>query len=109
MRSWPQDLRLDRGLMERICEHEYYHPDPDDPNAVDPDIRDHDCDGCCAPAFTDPIKYPPLPHQNPIGAALSRFTVENIDVALDVLDSVIVLLEDIQKGIIQNERFQTRR
>ncbi len=45
MRSWRQNWRADRYLMERVCTHGVGHPDPDDPN---PD-RVHGCDGCCAP------------------------------------------------------------
>lgn len=59
MRSWPQNFRPDRGIMERICEHGVGHPDPDDldwrPETSDGRVegRDtagiHGCDGCCAP------------------------------------------------------------
>lgn len=44
MRSFPQNWRGDRGIMERICPHGIGHPDPDDvmnTNTV------HGCDGCC--------------------------------------------------------------
>lgn len=46
MRSWPQHWRGDRGIVERMCQHEdgwIGHPDPDDKS------RDkvHGCDGCC--------------------------------------------------------------
>jgi hypothetical protein len=43
MRTWPQNWRSDRRLMERMCPHGIGHPDPDDlnPNKV------HGCDGCC--------------------------------------------------------------
>lgn len=30
MRTWPQNWRGDKGMMERICEHGVGHPDPDD-------------------------------------------------------------------------------
>ena len=43
MRSFPQQWRWDRGIMERICEHNVGHPDPDDIT----DDRVHGCDGCC--------------------------------------------------------------
>lgn len=43
MKSWPQNWRDDRGMMERICAHGVGHPDPDDPS---PD-KVHGCDGCC--------------------------------------------------------------
>ena len=44
MRSWPQNFRQDRGMMERICPHGIGHPDPDDPTTD----TVHGCDGCCA-------------------------------------------------------------
>lgn len=43
MRSWPQNWRPDVKLMERICEHNIGHPDPDGLKAN----WDHTCDGCC--------------------------------------------------------------
>lgn len=43
MRSFPQNWRTDRGIMERICEHGVGHPDPDE---ITTD-RKHGCDGCC--------------------------------------------------------------
>lgn len=52
MRSWPQNFRDDYGFMERICEHNVGHIDPDDPAFS---TRYHGCDGCChAPAEVDP-------------------------------------------------------
>jgi hypothetical protein len=43
MRSWPQHWRVDRGIIERLCDHGVGHPDPDDKS------RDkiHGCCGCC--------------------------------------------------------------
>lgn len=43
MRSWPQNFREDRGIMERLCPHGVGHPDPDDPTTD----TVHGCDGCC--------------------------------------------------------------
>lgn len=48
MVSFPRHMRLDRGIMERICPHAIGHPDPDDlniRNGNDPGV--HGCDGCC--------------------------------------------------------------
>lgn len=48
--------RVDRSLIERMCEHGVGHPDPDDLNykhGMDPEYADllhldvHGCDGCC--------------------------------------------------------------
>jgi hypothetical protein len=48
MRSWPQNWRGDRWMMERICEHSVGHPDPDDPRIyLGLDDGTHGCDGCC--------------------------------------------------------------
>ena len=56
MRTWPQNWRGDRGLMERTCPHGVGHPDPDD-IAFKAATRGeryahyeaiHGCDGCCA-------------------------------------------------------------
>lgn len=44
MRSWPQNWRPDCRLMERMCEHEIGHPDPDGLRS----FTGHTCDGCCA-------------------------------------------------------------
>lgn len=48
MRSWPQNWRGDRGLMERLCpDNGVGHPDPDEIH-LDRDGRGvHGCDGCC--------------------------------------------------------------
>jgi hypothetical protein len=54
MRHLPQHWRVDRSLMERICEHGVGHPDPDEYK-----IRGesgkwelvHGCDGCCEGAY----------------------------------------------------------
>lgn len=50
MRSFPQNWREDRMLMERVCSHGVGHPDPDDIALVGPDgavAGVHGCDGCC--------------------------------------------------------------
>lgn len=55
MRTWRQNWRDDRGLMERICPHGIGHPDPDDiahkyrtlGEAVAIAEGIHGCDGCC--------------------------------------------------------------
>lgn len=49
MRSWPQNWRGDRYLMERICAHGVGHPDPDDYTLMNgiPEAATHGCDGCC--------------------------------------------------------------
>lgn len=53
LRSAPLHFRMDRGIMERLCEHGVGHPDPDDaefrrtlPRKFDE--GSHGCDGCCA-------------------------------------------------------------
>ena len=46
MRDWPLNYRGDRAIMERICEHDVGHPDPDD-KAVREGDSVHGCDGCC--------------------------------------------------------------
>lgn len=56
MRTWPQNWRADRRLMERICEHGIGHPDPDDLAfkrlRFGPEYSwgegIHGCDGCCS-------------------------------------------------------------
>lgn len=45
MVEWTQNFREDRGIMERLCEHNVGHPDPDDPSTD----TVHGCDGCCSP------------------------------------------------------------
>lgn len=49
MRSWPQNWRADRGIMERLCRHGVGHPDPDDlmVKARPEEVTRHGCDGCC--------------------------------------------------------------
>jgi hypothetical protein len=48
LRAWPQHFRIDRGIMERICEHGIGHPDPDDLAIVSgKDNGVHGCCGCC--------------------------------------------------------------
>lgn len=42
MVEWTQNYR---GIMERLCEHNVGHPDPDDPSTD----TVHGCDGCCSP------------------------------------------------------------
>lgn len=44
MRSFPQNWRSDRGIMERICPHGIGHVDPDEVT----EDRVHGCDGCCS-------------------------------------------------------------
>lgn len=50
MRMWPMIYRTDRGIIERQCEHDVGHPDPDD-YRVRHSVAEgvHGCDGCCAP------------------------------------------------------------
>jgi hypothetical protein len=43
MRHMPQKWNADRGFIERVCEHETGHPDPD----IFTHPRTHGCDGCC--------------------------------------------------------------
>lgn len=50
MRSFPQNWRADRGLMERVCEHGVGHPDPDELKLTGPELV-HGCDGCCDGAY----------------------------------------------------------
>lgn len=47
MRSFPQQWRGDRGLMERVCSHGIGHPDPDELNLDKNGRGIHGCDGCC--------------------------------------------------------------
>ena len=54
MRGWPRNWRSDRGLMERMCEHIVWHPDPDDAEfratRGDTDTLHGCCVGtCCVP------------------------------------------------------------
>jgi len=46
MKDWPQHYRVDRGIIERTCEHGVGHPDPDDINAKGINST-HGCCGCC--------------------------------------------------------------
>lgn len=48
MRSFPQNWRADRGIMERICSHGVGHPDPDELGLSLRNRGVHGCDGCCA-------------------------------------------------------------
>jgi len=49
MRSWPQNWRTDRKIMERVCSHGVGHVDPDDYAFIRGwDDGVHGCDGCCA-------------------------------------------------------------
>jgi hypothetical protein len=41
-----QMWRMDKGIMERVCDHGIGHPDPDDYKASAV-TRMHGCDGCC--------------------------------------------------------------
>ena len=56
MRKFPQVWRADIGIMERICEHEVGHPDPDSPWDKDDARWSHGCceQGCCGVAV-DPV------------------------------------------------------
>lgn len=47
MRSFPQQWRGDKGLMERVCPHGVGHPDPDELNLDFNGRSVHGCDGCC--------------------------------------------------------------
>lgn len=51
MKTWPQNWREDKGVMERICPHGVGHPDPDDAAYLIKMDRAyltiHGCDGCC--------------------------------------------------------------
>jgi hypothetical protein len=47
MRSMKQRWRADRALMERVCEHEVGHPDPDEIGLDESGRGVHGCDGCC--------------------------------------------------------------
>lgn len=47
-KSWPQNWRADKGIMERLCRHGVGHPDPDDLIVkARPWAAVHGCDGCC--------------------------------------------------------------
>ena len=56
MKDWPTHWREDRGIMERLCEHDVGHPDPDQVaymkrhHGVEEATMEsmHGCDGCCA-------------------------------------------------------------
>jgi len=48
MRSFPQQCRSDRAIMERICPHGVGHPDPDEYKLLLSTYEGiHGCDGCC--------------------------------------------------------------
>lgn len=49
LRERPLNWRNDRGFMERICEHDIGHPDPDDimVRLRSKTYGTHGCDGCC--------------------------------------------------------------
>mgnify|MGYP003586641237 CR=1 FL=1 len=54
LRGWPRNWRSARGLMERMCEHTVWHPDPDDASfrasRGDSDTLHGCCVGtCCVP------------------------------------------------------------
>lgn len=51
MRHYPQHWRVDRAIMERICEHGIGHPDPDEYKLIDKTEHTHGCDGCCEGAY----------------------------------------------------------
>jgi hypothetical protein len=50
MRDFKQLWRDDRAIMERVCEHDVGHPDPDDIKLHGENAKAeavHGCDGCC--------------------------------------------------------------
>jgi hypothetical protein len=47
LRTWPQQWRADRSIMERVCNHGVGHPDPDNPWPAGDRRWSHGCDGCC--------------------------------------------------------------
>jgi hypothetical protein len=57
MRDWPQAWSSARRMVNRVCDHGYAHPDPDDMEFKRTTWGDkvlaawghHDCDGCCNP------------------------------------------------------------
>lgn len=53
MRAWPMRWAPGRGGFERMCEHGYGHPDPDDMTyyviSGQAWRAQHGCDGCCWP------------------------------------------------------------
>jgi hypothetical protein len=54
MRHYPQHWRVDRSIMERICEHGVGHPDPDEYKIKGEGNKwemIHGCDGCCEGAY----------------------------------------------------------
>lgn len=51
MRSFPQNWRADRGIMERICPHGVGHPDPDELTLDMYGRGIHGCDGCCSLSY----------------------------------------------------------
>lgn len=54
MRSWRQNWRGDKSMMERICPHGVGHPDPDDLSVRTTQWAGvHGCDGCCVQEAKD--------------------------------------------------------
>lgn len=49
MLTWPQNWRGDIRIMERMCEHDIGHPDPDDLRVMMSKVKCYGCDGCCRP------------------------------------------------------------
>jgi hypothetical protein len=50
MTTWPIRWRQDKRAAERVCEHGFGHPDPDDnffQLRAGFDVSVHGCDGCC--------------------------------------------------------------
>lgn len=48
MRTWRQNWRGDKGMVERLCPHGIGHPDPDDLLVRTTRWAGvHGCDGCC--------------------------------------------------------------
>lgn len=66
---WPSDHPLagasmwwdeSEGFLSRLCTHEIFHPDPDDQQIrLHPELREHECDGCCTARVVDGDCYAP--------------------------------------------------
>ena len=64
MRDWPMQWRADKYRMDRRCEHDCYHPDPDHMAYVRSLTPEHDCDDDC--------EYPHLEWQSVHGCCPER-------------------------------------